>query len=430
MKIFKRTLSLMLCLVMMLTAIPFVSAADVTAEANEVTGFTDEDFLTTKGRVIVNQRGEKVQLKGVNLGAWLVREDWLNPDHIPAEVLAEEKYDGEMVYDKLEERFGREKAQELLNMFYDNWITEYDLDNIKELGFNCVRVPFWYRNFYYDDEGTKILDENGEWDFSRLDWVVEECSKRELYVILDMHGAVGSQSDAPHSGRAFGGAQLMEDSEQGERYRELTDELWSAIASRFNGNPAVAMYDLLNEPMCDVSCTEIERRIKNEKIYDRLYDTVRAVDEDHIITMEAIWTGFALPKSFLKGWDHVVYQVHFYNNSDFIFNFFLLLTMAIHPNVPLMVGEFYPHKATTWNNCFSTMNKLNYSWMLWTYKATGHGMWSSDWCLYGAKDGFWRADIFNGSYEDIAKAWGADMLNTQTGFQDTGHYEANVKDHL
>ncbi|MBR5826067.1 MAG: cellulase family glycosylhydrolase [Clostridia bacterium] len=430
MKIFKRTLSLMLCLVMMLTAIPFVSAADVTAEANEVTGFTDEDFLTTKGRVIVNQRGEKVQLKGVNLGAWLVREDWLNPDHIPAEVLAEKKYDGEMVYDKLEERFGREKAQELLNMFYDNWITEYDLDNIKELGFNCVRVPFWYRNFYYDDEGTKILDENGEWDFSRLDWVVEECSKRELYVILDMHGAVGSQSDAPHSGRAFGGAQLMEDSEQGERYRELTDELWSAIASRFNGNPAVAMYDLLNEPMCDVSCTEIERRIKNEKIYDRLYDTVRAVDEDHIITMEAIWTGFALPKSFLKGWDHVVYQVHFYNNSDFIFNFFLLLTMAIHPNVPLMVGEFYPHKATTWNNCFSTMNKLNYSWMLWTYKATGHGMWSSDWCLYGAKDGFWRADIFNGSYEDIAKAWGADMLNTQTGFQDTGHYEANVKDHL
>lgn len=429
MKIFKRTLSLMLCLVMMLTAIPFASAADVT-DTEEVTGFTDEDFLTTKGRVIVNQKGERVQLKGVNLGAWLVREDWLNPDHIPPEVLAEKKYDGEMVYDKLEERFGREKAQELLNMFYENWITEYDLDNIKAMGFNCVRVPFWYRNFYYDDEGTKILDENGEWDFSILDWVVEECSERELYVILDMHGAVGSQSDAPHSGRAFGGAQLMEDSEQGERYRELTDELWTAIASRFNGNPAVAMYDLLNEPMCDVSCGELTRRVKNEKIYSRLYNTVRAVDEDHLITMEAIWTGFALPWSFMRGWENVVYQVHFYNNSDFIFNFFLLLTMALHPNVPLMVGEFYPHKATTWENCFSTMNKLGYNWMLWTYKATGHGMWSSDWCMYGAKDGFWRADIFDGSYEQIAEAWSAERLNTQTGFQSTGHYEANVKDHL
>ena len=429
MKIFKRTLSLMLCLVMMLTAIPFASAADVT-DTEEVTGFTDEDFLTTKGRVIVNQKGERVQLKGVNLGAWLVREDWLNPDHIPPEVLAEKKYDGEMVYDKLEERFGREKAQELLNMFYENWITEYDLDNIKAMGFNCVRVPFWYRNFYYDDEGTKILDENGEWDFSILDWVVEECSERELYVILDMHGAVGSQSDAPHSGRAFGGAQLMEDSEQGERYRELTDELWTAIASRFNGNPAVAMYDLLNEPMCDVSCGELTRRVKNEKIYSRLYNTVRAVDEDHLITMEAIWTGFALPWSFMRGWENVVYQVHFYNNSDFIFNFFLLLTMALHPNVPLMVGEFYPHKATTWENCFSTMNKLGYNWMLWTYKATGHGMWSSDWCMYGAKDGFWRADIAEGSYDQIAEAWSAERLNTETGFQDTGHYDTNVKAYL
>ena len=119
------------------------------------------------------------------------------------------------------------------------------------------RVPFRFRNFYYDDDGTKILDRNGEWDFSILDWVVEECAERELYVILDMHGAVGSQSDAPHSGRAFQGAQLMENSERGERYRELTDELWTAIAKRFNGNPAVAMYDLLNEPMCDVQCTEI-----------------------------------------------------------------------------------------------------------------------------------------------------------------------------
>jgi hypothetical protein len=146
--------------------------------------------------------------------------------------------------------------------------------------------------------------------------------------------------------------------------------------------------------------------------------------------MEAIWTGFALPKTFLKGWKNIVYQVHFYNDNDFIFNFFLLLTIALHPNVPLMVGEFYPHKKTTWNNCFSTMNKLDYSWMLWTYKATGHGMWSSDWCMYGSKNGFWRADIANGSYKDIAEAWSAERLNTQTGFQDTGHFAKNVEAHL
>ena len=51
----------------------------------------------------------------------------------------------------------------MCHKYEDNFITEYDLDNIKSLGFNCVRVPFWFRNFYYDDGGRKILDENGEW---------------------------------------------------------------------------------------------------------------------------------------------------------------------------------------------------------------------------------------------------------------------------
>lgn len=426
MKIFKKSLCILLSFLMAFSVTVFAGAENETAAASdEVTGFTDEDFITAKGRKLYNKKGEEIQLKGVNLGGWLIHEDWLCPDHLPEGV----QYDHETILNKLEERFEREKAHELIKLYEENWITEWDIDNIKSLGFNCVRVPFWYRNFYYDDKGTKILDENGEWDFSVLDWVVEECSKRELYVILDMHGAVGSQSDAPHSGRAFQGAQLMENSERGERYRELTDELWAAIATRFRGNPAVAMYDLLNEPMCDVECGELTRRIKNESIYTRLYNTVREVDPEHTITMEAIWTGFALPKTFLKGWNNVVYQVHFYNNSDFIFNFFLLLTIALHPNVPLMVGEFYPHQDTTWENCFSTMNKLNYSWMLWTYKASGHGMWSSDWCLYGHKNGFWRADIYNGSYEDIATAWG-ERLQTQTWFQDTGHYANNVQAHL
>lgn len=459
MKVFKRMLCLVLSLVMVFSVTSMVGAESDTAAVNtdEVTGFTEEDFLTTKGQKIYNQKGEEIQLKGVNLGAWLVREDWLNPDDVTVKKIEEmtekeiaeyngvyysdlteeqkkiydpyhgKKYDGEMVYDVLEERFGREKAHELITMFYENWITEWDLDNIKSLGFNCVRVPFWYRNFYYDDNGTKILDENDEWDFSILDWVVEECGKREIYVILDMHGAVGSQSDAPHSGRAFAGYQLYEKSERGEKYRELTKKLWTAIAGRYNGNPTVAMYDLLNEPMCDVECGEVTRRINNEWMYGILYDTVRAADADHIITMECIWTALALPHAFMKGWDNVVYQVHFYNNSDFIFTFFCLLTKLWHFDVPMMMGEFYPHEATTWENSFKTMNSLGFSWMLWTYKATGHGMWSSDWCLYGAKNGFHRAKLFNGTYEEIAEAWSAERLNTQTGFQDTGHFETNVE---
>ncbi len=415
MKAYKKCLSVILAFVTLLTSLTFTVLA-----SEQDAGFTDEDFLITRGQDIVNRKGEKIQLKGVNLGAWLIWEDWLCP--------YEEASAHADVLEVLTDRFGQDGAYELMNTYMDNWITEYDLDEIKAMGFNCVRVPFWYRNFYYDDNGTKILDKNGEWDFSRLDWVVEECSKRELYVILDMHGAVGYQSDAPHNGKGDS-CGLYEKTEQGERYRELTDELWTAIATRFKGNPAVAMYDLLNEPMCDVDCGEITRRINNEFIYTRLYDTVRAVDEDHIITLECIWTPLALPQSFLKGWTNVVYQVHFYNNSNLIFNIFALITKIIHFNVPLLMGEFYPHKSTTWDNCFDFMDKINYNWCLWTYKATGHMMWESDWCLRGSKDGFYRAKVQTDSFEDIAAKWG-ECIRTENGFQDTGHYENNVKEYL
>lgn len=415
MKAYKKCLSVILAFVTLLTSLTFTVLA-----SEQDAGFTDEDFLITRGQDIVNRKGEKIQLKGVNLGAWLIWEDWLCP--------YEEASAHADVLEVLTDRFGQDGAYELMNTYMDNWITEYDLDEIKAMGFNCVRVPFWYRNFYYDDNGTKILDKNGEWDFSRLDWVVEECSKRELYVILDMHGAVGYQSDAPHNGKGDS-CGLYEKTEQGERYRELTDELWTVIATRFKGNPAVAMYDLLNEPMCDVDCGEITRRINNEFIYTRLYDTVRAVDEDHIITLECIWTPLALPQSFLKGWTNVVYQVHFYNNSNLIFNLFALITKIIHFNVPLLMGEFYPHKLTTWDNCFDFMNKINYNWCLWTYKATGHMMWESDWCLRGSKDGFYRAKVQTDSFEDIAAKWG-ECIRTENGFQDTGHYENNVKEYL
>lgn len=425
---FKKSLSLFLAVLMVFSVGSFALAEDAAPEnGNDSAAFTAEDFLTTKGMKVYNQKGEEVKLKGVNLGSWLIWEDWLTP-YDGVEKNKDGVTDHMQVVDKLTERFGVQKAYELMNTYMDNWITEYDLDQIKALGFNSVRVPFWYRNFYYDDNGTKILDKDGNWDFSRLDWVVEECSKRGIYVVLDMHGAVGYQSDAPHNGK-LDSCHLYDKTEQGEKYRKLTAELWTAIAERFRGNPAVAMYDLLNEPGCEVEKPGITRRINNEKMYSILYDAVRAVDPEHIITLECIWTAAALPHAWVKGWKNVVYQVHFYQNSDFIFTAFCVLTRIYHFGTPLMMGEFYPLKKTTWKNCFKTLNKLDFGWFLWTYKAANHGMWNSDWCLFGMKDGFERANVSEDSYEEIARKWG-ECLRTRDNFQNTGHYEKNVKDFL
>ena len=68
------------------------------------------DCLKTSGQNIQNARGETVILRGVNLGGWLLQESWMCPNN------GEDKVWG--YYDTLEtliERFGDDKAEELLN---------------------------------------------------------------------------------------------------------------------------------------------------------------------------------------------------------------------------------------------------------------------------------------------------------------------------
>ncbi len=139
--------------------------------------FDANDYLGTKGDSIVNGRGEVVRLRGVNIGGWLVTEGWM----------CGQSDNGERgALEQLEARFGADKADKLMGAWRDNWFTGRDLDLIQSWGFNVIRVPFHWRNLQRAD-GQWIRDARGGIDFSRMDWVVEEASKRRMYVIFDFH---------------------------------------------------------------------------------------------------------------------------------------------------------------------------------------------------------------------------------------------------
>lgn len=73
------------------------------------------------------------------------------------------------------------------------------LKTAARLGVNCIRLPIWYRN---------LVDENGNWysnAFDRLDWFIETAGRYGIYVIIDMHGAYGSQNGSHNSG-IYGGS--------------------------------------------------------------------------------------------------------------------------------------------------------------------------------------------------------------------------------
>lgn len=366
---------------------------------------TDEDFLSVKGKKYVNRKGETVTLCGTNLGGWLIQENWMCPTEA-------EGADGQYrLLQTLYERFGRDEAERLIDIYEDNWITEYDLDIIKNLGFNCVRVPFWYRNFQYDDNGTWIRNEQGEIGLSRLDWIVEQCGKRGIYVVLDLHGAVGFQGYNDHCGIPKDGSMksaFFGKDEQSVKNRRLTAELWKVIAEHFNSNPVVAMYDLLNEPMCDYPLLQMDH-VKMWNALDELYDAVREKDSEHIITMCVTWQAFCIPNPRLYGWENVTYQYHIYVQNKFLYFFGVLGTVILNHGVPTYMGEFKPTKSATWDFVLGLYNKLGDSWTTWSYK----GNWCSDWFIVGYdydigndREHEINVNVATDSKEEIERKWG------------------------
>ena len=242
---------------------------------------TAEDFLHTSGQTLVNARGEKTLLKGTNLGGWLHFEGWMDGGGgIEPNVWGNHQ----AVLDALGERFTDGEIEELLEIYQDAYIAESDLDYIASLGFNLVRIPFYW---------TEILDEDGnvkENAFDQLDWAVENCRERGIYVLLDLHGAPGGHT----GGWVTGGFTDSNEFWTNETYQAWTVKLWQTVALRYKDEPAVCGYGLLNEP---VPPDGAEHADNEREMYDMLYEAVRAVMSDDAVYVGAKNDGKTLARA-------------------------------------------------------------------------------------------------------------------------------------
>lgn len=382
------------------------------AACNDKPSDTALPMLSAVGEDIVDADGHAVVLRGTNFGGWLVQEGWMCPTK-QTDTLSTDM--------TLYSRFGKEKAEALIAAYQESWITEEDFKTVKELGLNVVRVPFTYMNVYHhlSDKGELLHPDEftlREDPFERLDFALEMCKKYGLYLILDMHGAVGSQNGSDHSGDTSR-TNLYAGTELGEAYREKTAELWALVAEHFAGESNVAGYDLLNEPTRASGATQWD-------YYDVLYKAVREADPDHMIFIEATWEPNNLPSPEDYGWENVVYEYHHYNwdyndQSNKSFYTFKKLLGNTH-KVPSLIGEF-----NAWGDSRRSTGKRDqtdleanagvlefyngegWHWTTWTYKVVGT-LRDSNWGLFNAstllKD-VTKIDPETDSYEDILAAW-------------------------
>ena len=377
-------------------------SSDVTVNEIKITN-EKSPFLKTDGSVIRNNYGggEIVQLKGTNIGGWLVMENWQCPVNSP---------DQKTTLSVLTNRFGKDKAWELINIYQDNWFTANDFKILKEEGVNCLRLPITYFEMCNDDGTLK------ESAFQRLDWFIENASKYEIYTLIDMHGAFGSQNGKDHSGD-------ISNPDVGhffdnESNINKTIELWKAIAKRYKNNAWVAGYDLLNEPGGAVGTTQFE-------VYDRIYDAIRAIDQNHIIQMQAIWEPTHLPDPSYYHWENVVYQYHFYGwdvekdaegQKAFIESKVKYLEEADF-NIPVFVGEFtFFSNEQSWDYGLEIFNEQGWSYTSWTYKVSGD---NSSWGMYTMPDNAnTKVDIYKDDYNTIKQKWSSFEFTRNNKFAD------------
>ena len=253
-------------------------------------------LLRAEGTIWMNEQDEKVSLRGINLGNWLMMEMWM---------FGGDSVFGEGIVDQctfeaaLENRFGEDGKEKIFKAHRDSWITEKDWDVMESAGFNLIRIPFPY-DLIEDDDNPKTLKEDA-WDY--LDWAIAEAKEREMYVVLDLHGAAGRQGWEHHSGCA-GKNELW----NSETYRDRTIWLWERIAEKYKGEAAIAGYGLLNEPWGASPAVMAE-------FAEELYHAVRRYDDEHIVILPGHsegggFTDYGDPADL--GMENVAFEMHFY----------------------------------------------------------------------------------------------------------------------
>jgi len=338
-------------------------------------------FLRTDKTTIVDEAGRPVRLRGVGLGCWLMMEGYMLGGRNIAEHIVKQEF---------EKRLGREALDDFTRSFRETFIREDDVRRIKEWGASCIRLPFNYRLIQREGGAEDVLNEEG---VSYLDRAIDWCEKHDLYCILDMHAAPGSQNHDWHSDSS-GESTFFSDPREQERYCRL----WGLLAGRYAERSCIAGYDVLNEPIVPIS-----REGDVRTLYERVTKAIREVDARHMLFFEG--TEWAQRIEFLgKPWDaNSVYSIHTYLPTDFTFNFVPGLSYPVtdaritwekkdsaavldeycrfrdKQGVPLFDGEFGVQwrggqfGESRWvGDMVELCNERDIHWTYWTYKTVAN----------------------------------------------------------
>jgi glucan 1,3-beta-glucosidase len=323
-------------------------------------------------------------LAGVNLGGWLVLEKWITPGLF-------QYTDAEDEYTFCEHAGAKELQR--LKQFRDNFITKRDFEWLAAQGITAVRLPVGYWMFGDAKPYAPTI--------AYIDKAFRWAQATGIRILIDLHGAPGSQNGQDHSGQA-GQTRWHHDT------RNITGtlETMRKIAKRYGNRPALLGISLLNEPMSTIpKATLID-------FYKQAYALIRKLCGDKVWIVYS--DGYAprrwrkeLPRSQFR---NVYIDAHHYQIFSPIDKLLpswlnLLRTRWQLPRAlaglrryhPVIVGEWSltlgstrlsQQIASRRRAAHQTYGRLQLSayqstdaWFFWTYKTENGGTWSFRDCV-------------------------------------------------
>ncbi|KAJ7685071.1 glycoside hydrolase [Mycena polygramma] len=205
-----------------------------------------EPFSTFDKTTATVMRYRKQQ--SVNMGSWFVHEDWLTPS-----VFKEAAGPKVSELDIASGSDSTDCARMVLETHWETFITESDFFYLSSIGINTVRIPIGYWSlgpeFCVDTPFSAVADVyRNSWSY--IVRAINMAAAAGIGVLIDLHGAVGSQNGQPHSGISDGHIGLFNNATNIKK----TLTVLSFLAEELCNVTNIVGVEVLNEP---VDCPEL-----------------------------------------------------------------------------------------------------------------------------------------------------------------------------
>lgn len=326
-----------------------------------------EGFLRADGQRIVDGNGRPVILRGVGLGGWMLQEGYMLGLTGPGMQQA--------IRRRIVDLIGEQDTQAFYAAWLDNYVGKDDIDALAAWGFNSVRLPMHYRLYTLSvaEEpvaGRQTWLEDG---FRRTDELIAWAKANGLYVILDLHAAPGGQgNDLNIADRDPSQPSLWDDAAN----RDKTVALWRELARRYRDEPAVAGYDLINEPNWGFADAQDKHGCKEtgnaplRELLVRISAAIREVDTRHMLIVEGNCWGNNYRGVLDAGlWDrNLTLSFHKYWNGTGRDSIAEHLALRERWNVPLWLGETGENSNDWFARTVATVEGEGIGWANWPVK--------------------------------------------------------------